>query len=191
MNIETTTGNNSQMMMEPTMAKGPVKLRCLLLVCLATAPVVAADRAPNIIYIMADDLGYGDLSCFGQTHFETPNIDRLAAEGITFTDYYAGSTVCAPTRCVLLTGMHTGHAFVRGNREVNPEGQAPMPADIVTLPRRLKDAGIQLGCSGNGVLVPRVPKVIQLHTLMSFLATTANDRPTAFTQRTCGTTMRR
>ena len=136
------------MMMEPTMAKGPVNLLCLLLVCLATAPVVAADRAPNIIYIMADDLGYGDLSCFGQTHFETPNIDRLAAEGITFTDYYAGSTVCAPTRCVLLTGMHTGHAFVRGNREVNPEGQAPMPADIVTLPRRLKDAGYTTGMFG-------------------------------------------
>ena len=148
MNFETTTGNNSQMMMEPTKAKGPVKLLCFLLVCLATVPVAAADRAPNIIYIMADDLGYGDLSCFGQTHFETPNIDRLAAEGITFTDYYAGSTVCAPTRCVLLTGMHTGHAFVRGNREVNPEGQAPMPADIVTLPRRLKDAGYTTGMFG-------------------------------------------
>lgn len=108
----------------------------------------AAERAPNIIYIMADDLGYGDLSCFGQRKFDTPNIDRLASEGVTFTDYYAGSTVCAPTRCVLMTGVHTGHAFVRGNREVQPEGQAPMPADIVTLPRRLKDTGYTTGMFG-------------------------------------------
>jgi len=108
----------------------------------------AADNRPNIIYIMADDLGYGDLSCYGQAKFKTPNIDRLAAEGITFTDYYAGSTVCAPTRCVLMTGVHTGHAFVRGNREVQPEGQAPMPADIVTLPRLLKKAGYTTGMFG-------------------------------------------
>ncbi|TWU31185.1 arylsulfatase [Novipirellula artificiosorum] len=108
----------------------------------------AADNRPNIIYIMADDLGYGDLSCFGQTKFKTPNIDRLAAEGITFTDYYAGSTVCAPTRCVLMSGLHTGHAFVRGNREVQPEGQAPMPIDIVTLPRLIKKAGYTTGMFG-------------------------------------------
>ncbi|MDP6448080.1 MAG: sulfatase-like hydrolase/transferase, partial [Pirellulaceae bacterium] len=98
------------------------------LFCLLTATLWSAENRPNIIYIMADDLGYGDLSCFGQTKFKTPNIDRLAAEGITFTNYYAGSTVCAPTRCVLMTGLHTGHCFVRGNREVQPEGQAPMPA---------------------------------------------------------------
>ena len=134
-------------MMEPTRPKA--RSSCFVFFwCVLQQDRWAADRAPNIIYIMADDLGYGDLSCFGQTHFETPNIDRLAAEGITFTDYYAGSTVCAPTRCVLLTGMHTGHAFVRGNREVNPEGQAPMPADIVTLPRRLKDAGYTTGMFG-------------------------------------------
>jgi len=108
----------------------------------------ADDNLPNIIYIMADDLGYGDLSCFGQTKFETPNIDSLAKEGVTFTNYYAGSTVCAPTRCVLMTGMHTGHAFVRGNREVKPEGQAPMPANIVTLPRLLKKAGYTTGMFG-------------------------------------------
>jgi arylsulfatase A-like enzyme len=108
----------------------------------------ADDDLPNIIYIMADDLGYGDLSCFGQTKFETPNIDSLAKEGVTFTNYYAGSTVCAPTRCVLMTGMHTGHAFVRGNREVKPEGQAPMPANIVTLPRLLKKAGYTTGMFG-------------------------------------------
>ena len=71
----------------------------------------ADDNLPNIIYIMADDLGYGDLSCFGQTKFETPNIDSLAKEGVTFTNYYAGSTVCAPTRCVLMTGMQ--HAYIK------------------------------------------------------------------------------
>jgi uncharacterized sulfatase len=75
----------------------------------------AADppRRPNIILIMADDLGYGDLSCYGQKNFATPNIDRLAREGLKFTDYYAGSTVCAPSRCVLMTGLHTGHSVTR------------------------------------------------------------------------------
>lgn len=118
------------------------------IVAMFATSLSAADHRPNIIYIMADDLGYGDLSCFGQTKFKTPNIDRLAAEGVTFTDYYAGSTVCAPTRCVLMSGLHTGHAFVRGNREVQPEGQAPMPASIVTLPRLLKKAGYTTGMFG-------------------------------------------
>ncbi len=108
----------------------------------------SAKRKPNIIYIMADDLGYGDLSCFGQTKFKTPHLDQMAAEGVKFTDYYSGSTVCAPTRCVLMTGMHTGHAYVRGNREVRPEGQAPMPADIFTVPRMLKKAGYVTGMFG-------------------------------------------
>ena len=120
----------------------------VLMIGLLGSTIRADEGLPNIIYIMADDLGYGDLSCFGQTKFETPNIDRLAKEGVTFTNYYAGSTVCAPTRCVLMTGMHTGHAFVRGNREVKPEGQAPMPANIVTLPRLLKKAGYTTGMFG-------------------------------------------
>ncbi|MEO0446885.1 MAG: arylsulfatase [Verrucomicrobiota bacterium] len=107
-----------------------------------------ANEKPNIIYILLDDAGYGDFSCQGQTKFSTPNIDRLATEGMTFTDHYAGSTVCAPTRCSLLTGLHTGHAYVRGNREVKPEGQAPMPADIVTIPRRLRTAGYTSGMFG-------------------------------------------
>src|SRR5680860_1115702 len=70
---------------------------------------------PNIIYILADDLGYGDLSCYGQQKFSTPNIDRLAEEGMRFTAHYSGSTVCAPSRSVLMTGLHTGHTTVRGN----------------------------------------------------------------------------
>src|SRR5439155_20407313 len=71
---------------------------------------------PNIIFILADDLGYGDLGCYGQQRIKTPNIDRLAAEGMRFTQCYAGSTVCAPSRCCLMTGKHTGHATVRGNK---------------------------------------------------------------------------
>src|SRR5512143_4285384 len=65
---------------------------------------------PNIIFILADDLGYGDLGCYGQKQIQTPNLDRLAAEGMRFTQFYAGSTVCAPSRCCLMTGLHTGHA---------------------------------------------------------------------------------
>ncbi len=103
---------------------------------------------PNIIYILLDDAGYGDFSCYGQRLFKTPNIDRLAKEGMKFTQHYSGSTVCAPTRCVLMTGVHTGHSFVRGNREVEPEGQSPMPADIVTIPRLLKSAGYMTGAFG-------------------------------------------
>ncbi len=103
---------------------------------------------PNIIYILLDDAGYGDLSCYGQEKFETPNIDRIAKEGMKFTQHYSGSTVCAPTRCSLMTGKHTGHCVVRGNREVKPEGQAPMPADVVTIPRLLKKAGYTSGMFG-------------------------------------------
>jgi arylsulfatase A len=105
-------------------------------------------RKPNIIYIMADDLGYGDLSCYGQKKFTTPHLDKMRAEGMKFTDHYSGSTVCAPSRCVLMTGVHTGHAYVRGNRPARPEGQAPMPADILTVPRMLKKAGYTTGMFG-------------------------------------------
>ena len=70
---------------------------------------------PNIILILSDDLGYGDLGCYGQTDIKTPNLDEMAAEGIMFTQHYAGNTVCAPSRCVLMTGLHTGHARIRAN----------------------------------------------------------------------------
>jgi arylsulfatase A-like enzyme len=116
----------------------------------STVAEAMADRQdrPNIIYILADDLGYGDLSCYGQKKFQTPNIDRLAAEGMKFTQHYSGSTVCAPSRCSLMTGKHTGHAVVRGNKEVRPEGQAPMPEGVVTIPTLLKKAGYTSGMFG-------------------------------------------
>lgn len=129
----------------------------VLLVVGFSVTASAADR-PNIIYILMDDAGYGDLSCYGQKHFQTPNMDRLATEGLKFTDHYSGSTVCAPTRCCLMTGVHTGHALVRGNREVQPEGQAPMPADVVTLPRLLNKAGYATGMFGKwGLGAPGSP----------------------------------
>src|SRR5687768_11932467 len=70
---------------------------------------------PNIVLIVADDLGYGDLGCYGQKRIKTPRLDQMASEGLRFTDFYAGCTVCAPSRCVLMTGYHMGHAYVRGN----------------------------------------------------------------------------
>jgi len=103
---------------------------------------------PNVIYILADDLGYGDVGFNGQSKFVTPNIDRLAADGMVFTQHYSGSTVCAPSRSTLLTGMHTGHTPVRGNKEVQPEGQYPMPGATYTLTEMLKDEGYRTGVFG-------------------------------------------
>jgi uncharacterized sulfatase len=107
----------------------------------------AADR-PNIVFIMADDLGYGDLGCYGQQKIQTPNLDQLAAEGMRFTDYYAGSTVCAPSRSVLMTGLHTGHTRVRGNAgRTNPLAQSLRPEDG-TVAEALKSAGYATGHTG-------------------------------------------
>ncbi len=99
-------------------------------------------RRPNIIFILADDLGYGDLGCYGQEVIQTPNLDRMAAEGLRFTDCYAGSTVCAPSRCALMTGLHTGHCHVRGNALV------PLRPEDLTVAEVLKQAGYATGIFG-------------------------------------------
>lgn len=103
---------------------------------------------PNIIYIMADDLGYAELGCYGQTKIRTPHIDALAANGMRFTQFYAASPVCAPSRCSLMTGLHTGHTFIRDNREVQPEGQLAIPDSTVTIAERLKNLGYATGMIG-------------------------------------------
>ena len=103
---------------------------------------------PNIIYILADDLGYGDLSLTGQDKFDTPNIDKLASQGMVFSQHYSGATVCAPSRSALLTGMHTGHTIVRGNKEVQPEGQYPIPSETYTIAEMLKEAGYKTSVFG-------------------------------------------
>src|SRR3989475_12660220 len=107
-----------------------VAVSCALALGLAGTAESPQSRAqaapPNILLIQADDLGYGDLSAFGQARFHTPSLDRLAREGMRFNQYYAGSTVCAPSRTALMTGLHTGHASIRGNRQ----GLALGPADV-------------------------------------------------------------
>ncbi len=101
-----------------------------------------AATPPNLIFILVDDLGYGDLGCYGQDTLQTPHLDRMAREGMRFTDHYAGSTVCAPSRCVLMTGLHTGHARIRGN------GPGQLQATDQTIATVLRQAGYRTGCFG-------------------------------------------
>jgi len=109
---------------------------------------------PNIVYILADDLGFGDLSSYGQQLFSTPHIDKLAVNGLKFTQHYSGSTVCAPSRSSLLTGQHTGHTFIRGNKKSPPEGQYPLKAEVYTLAEALQDTGYVTGAFGKWGLGP-------------------------------------
>src|SRR5690606_10689983 len=105
-------------------------------------------QLPNIVFILADGLGYGDLSFLGQEQFQTPNIDRLAKESLFFSQLYSGSTVCAPSRSALISGQHTGHTFIRGNKEVRPEGQYPIPGRLYTIVEWLHDRGYVTGAFG-------------------------------------------
>lgn len=109
---------------------------------------------PNVVFILADDLGWGDLSCYGQTHFETPNLDALAQRGMLFTQCYSGTTVSAPSRSCLLTGMHSGHTYIRGNKKVPPEGQWPLPEGAETIFHDFQNAGYVTGAFGKWGLGP-------------------------------------
>ena len=103
---------------------------------------------PNIIFIFADDLGYGDIGCYGQQKIETPNIDKLAQKGMKFTQFYSGSTVCAPSRSSFLTGLHTGHTGIRGNTSYPPEGQTPIPDSVITFANILQQNGYATAAFG-------------------------------------------
>jgi arylsulfatase len=122
----------------------------LFLLAICGAPTLAAEPKPNIVFILADDLGSGDVGCYGQTKIKTPSIDRLAAEGMKFSSFYCGCAVCAPSRCTLMTGKHLGHATVRDNMQRAPglEGQHPMQAGTVTVAQLLKQAGYQTAIVG-------------------------------------------
>ena len=122
----------------------------LVLAVLLGCAHAAEPARPNVIFILADDLGIGDLGCYGQDKIHTPNIDHLAAEGLRFMQHYCGSCVCAPSRCTLMTGRHTGHAPIRDNMQRGPseEGQRPMPAGTATVAHLLHDAGYYTGLIG-------------------------------------------
>ncbi len=119
----------------------------LSLLLLLPAGLSAADQ-PNIIFILADDLGYRELGSYGQEKIKTPHLDALAAQGMRFTRAYSGNAVCAPSRCVLMTGKHPGHATVRNNAEMKPEGQYPLKADDLTIAELLKARGYATGAFG-------------------------------------------
>ncbi|MCL2743532.1 MAG: arylsulfatase [Planctomycetaceae bacterium] len=125
-------------------------LLCSLAVSLTSFAFASTqtEKLPNIVFILADDLGRGDLGCYGQTKIKTPNIDSLAASGMKFTRHYSGNNVCAPSRAVLMTGMHPGHCVIRNNSEVQPEGQRAMPENTPTLVGELKKRGYVVGGFG-------------------------------------------
>ncbi len=124
----------------------------LLIRCKNTPTKIVKSSPPNIILIMADDLGYGDIGVYGQSLFPTPNIDRLAKGGIRFLQHYSGSTVCAPSRSALMTGQHSGHTFIRGNLEkgftLDNEGQYPLASEELTIAEVLKEANYRTGAFG-------------------------------------------
>ena len=135
---------------------------------LAASCLLAAERKPNIIFILADDLGYADLGCYGQKLIQTPHLDRMAAEGMRFTQFYAGSTVCAPSRSVLMTGLHTGHTRVRGNSgTTNPIAQSLRPGDV-TVAKVLKTAGYATALVGKWGLGDEGEAAVGLPTRQGF-----------------------
>ncbi|QNF35654.1 arylsulfatase [Adhaeribacter swui] len=123
------------------------KISCFFLIVLGAFTSFAQNK-PNVVFILADDLGYGDIGVFGQKLIKTPNIDKLAANGIRFTQFYAGTSVCAPSRAALLTGKHTGHTPVRGNYEIQPEGQFPLADSVFTTAELFRKAGYATGLFG-------------------------------------------
>jgi arylsulfatase A-like enzyme len=129
-----------------------------LLLGFLTTPTLASQ--PNVVFILADDLGWGEVGCFGQKKIPTPNIDSLAATGMKLTQHYSGAPVCAPSRCVLMTGKHLGHAEIRGNSNAKayfPEfdqGQYPLSESAITFPMLFKKAGYATGAMGKWGLGP-------------------------------------
>jgi len=139
--------------------------RLALLPALAL-PLAAMSEKPNVIFIMADDLGYGDVGCFGGETIATPRLDQMAADGLRFTDAYSGAPVCAPARDVLMTGRHTGHNTVRANRSAlarskdNPQGRVPLADETITLAEVLKEAGYATAITGKwGLGEPGTPGI--------------------------------
>lgn len=146
-------------------SKSPISTIALFLLALFS-PLLA--QKPNIIYIITDDLGYGDISCYGQKHFSTPNIDQLATNGMRFTRHYSGATVCNPSRCALMTGKDTGHASIRGN------GEFSIPNDEITVAKITKAAGYTNAMIGKSCVTgnTQTPESVMNHGFDFFYGTT-------------------
>lgn len=123
-------------------------LCCCLSVILWASTAAEAERQPNFIFVLSDDIAQGDLGCYGQELIQTPRMDQMAAEGTRYMQGYCGTSVCAPSRSSFFTGLHTGHCPVRGNYEVPPEGQLPLPEETVTIAEVAKAAGYATGTFG-------------------------------------------
>ncbi|MEO8268126.1 MAG: arylsulfatase [Aureliella sp.] len=121
---------------------------CLFAPCSIVESISAAERPPNIVFVLADDLGYRELGCFGQQLIQTPHLDDLAKHGMRLTQHYSGNAVCAPSRCVLMTGKHPGHTSIRNNSETESEGQWPLAASDVTVATLLQQHGYSTGAFG-------------------------------------------
>ena len=160
-----------------------MKKLALIVAAISSSSIDAVEAAkqtsgrPNIIYILADDLGWGDLGCYGQKTLRTPNLDRLAKDGMRFTRHYSGSTVCAPSRCVLMTGLHTGHARIRGN------GPGQLQSSDITFAKVLRDNGYKTGCFGKwGIGNPPPLDDPKRHGLTSFTVILTCTTHTIFTR---------
>lgn len=132
----------------PSFMKLLALLSFTLLVTACTEKIPAEQKSPNIVLILVDDLGYGDISVNGQKYIETPNLHQMARDGMVLSQFYAGSPVCAPSRSALMTGMHTGHTHIRGNKEIQPEGQEPILDSLTTIAEVLKSGGYTTGAFG-------------------------------------------
>ena len=139
--------------------------------CFLVSAVAQNKRPPNIIYIYADDLGYGELGCYGQSIIQTPHLDRMAREGMRFTQHYSSAPVCAPARCMLMTGKHPGHSYIRGNYELGgfedelEGGQMPLHEGAYTIAGMLKEKGYV-----EGSLYFRIDKAATDHLITSAMA---------------------
>ena len=142
--------------------------------CVVSFPLMvsAQEQKPNVIYILADDLGYGDVGYNGQELIETPELDKLAHNGMRFTNHYCGNAVCAPSRASLLMGQHPGHAYIRSNSPGYPDGQTPIPADSETLGKLMQRAGTkQLALASGDWVVFMIKAIPTSKGLIIFMGT--------------------
>jgi arylsulfatase A-like enzyme len=130
------------------MTTSPLRFSVFVLALAVASTFSRAAEKPNLIFVLSDDLAMGDVGVYGQRLIKTPRLDQMAREGMRFTQAYCGTSVCAPSRSSLLTGLHSGHCPIRANREIEPEGQMPLPAETHTVAQLLKTAGYATACTG-------------------------------------------